>query len=261
MTTDVKNRILKDSRDRACILTINLPERRNALDAETRTELMAALTSAYAAPSVEVIILQGTPKVFSAGGDVTTMLGLTEEQASQRIQLAHQLPRMIHTGPKPVIAVVEGVCAGAGLGLASVCDLIVAGAEARFVTAFEKVGFMPDFGVTWALTQRMGAQAAKRFFLLGGVLKGPEAESKGLADFCVPAGQALDRALELAAQLAANAPATRRSVRDVFRDMPLGFEEVLALEAERQAKLYRSEDAAEGIAAFMEKRSPVWRDR
>lgn len=261
MNTDVENRILQDRRDSACVLTINLPERRNALDAETRAELIQALNSAYAEPSVDVIILQGTPKVFSAGGDVTTMLGLTEIQASQRIQLAHQLPRLIHAGPKPVIAVVEGVCAGAGLGLASVCDLIIAGAEARFVTAFEKVGFMPDFGVTWALTQRMGAQAAKRFFLLGGMMTAAEAESRGLADACVPSGQALDRALELAAKLSLNAPATRRAVRDVFRAMPLDFEAVLALEAERQATLYRSEDAAEGIAAFMEKRSPVWRDR
>lgn len=260
MTQAPLSRILQEVRGAACILTINQPERRNALDAATREDLIAALETAYAEPSVEVILLQGHAKVFSAGGDVTTMTGLTEEQASARIRTAHLLPRRIQTGPKPVIAVVEGACAGAGLGLASVCDLIVAGEEARFVTAFEKVGFMPDFGAAWALSQRMGAQAAKRFLLLGGMLKGLDAEAKGLADACVPVGQALDHALGLVERLVANAPATRRAVRDVFRAMPLDFEEVLAVEAERQALLYRSEDAAEGIAAFFEKRSPVWRD-
>lgn len=242
------------------IVTLANPARRNALDAATRARLIEALQAGYDDPQIQVILLQGDAKSFSAGGDVSTMRGMTAEEASARILTAHALPRLIHEGPKPVIAVVEGVCAGAGLGVASICDLVIAGAEARFITAFEKVGFMPDFGVAWSLAQRMGVQAAKRWLIMGGELRGEAAAAAGLADACVAPGQALAEALVWAERLAANAPATRRAVRDVFRAMGGEFETVLALEAERQAQLYRSEDAAEGIQAFIERRAPIWRD-
>ena len=242
------------------ILTINQPARRNALDAVTRDALQQALQDAYADADTQIILLEGDARSFCAGGDVSTMRGMTPEQADARIRAAHVLPRMIHEGPKPVIAVVEGACVGAGLGLAAICDLVVASESARFVTAFEKVGFMPDFGAAWSLAQRMGPQAAKRWLLLGGEMRGADAAAAGLADACTPPGQAMAHAMELAARLIANAPATRRSVRDVFRDMPSGLETVLALEVERQAQLYRSRDAAEGIQAFIDRRPPVWQD-
>lgn len=264
MNTDTAStdtaRVLGRDEAGCAIVTINQPQRRNALDAETRQELIAALEAAFVRPGIAAILIEGDSRAFCAGGDLASMGGMTAAQAAERIAIAHRLPRTIINAPRPVIAVVEGVCAGAGLGLATVCDLIVAGESATFVTAFEKVGLMPDFGVAWALGQRMGVQSAKRLLMFGGALGGREAQEHGLADFCVPAGEAHMKALDLAAQLGRNAPATLRTVRDLFRAMPLDIDAVLAFEAERQAVLYRSADVAEGIAAFREKRRPVWRD-
>lgn len=231
---------------------------RNALSVPMRAALEHTIADANADTDVRAIVIAGDARVFSAGGDISTMSGMTREEAEQRIFCAHSLPRAVHDSAKPVIAAVEGICAGAGLSLAAICDLLVCGEAASFVTAFERVGLMPDLGASWSITARMGAGAARRFFLLGGPLDAAQAEASGLADLRVPAGEAEAEAIRLARRLDNCAPNSRRIVREIFRAPPASLEEALAIEMKNQPRLYLSHDLQEGIRAFRERRDPVW---
>lgn len=241
------------------LIRMTQPETRNALTVPMRAALERAIAEANADPAVRAIVIAGEAKVFSAGGDISTMVGMTREEAECRIRLAHTLPRAVHQSAKPVVAAVEGICAGAGLSLAAICDLLVCGEKASFFTAFERVGLMPDLGASWSVTARMGVAAARRLFLLGGNLDSAQAEASGLADLRVPAGTAEKEAIDLARRLGNGAPASRCVVRDLFRAPPASLEEALALEAEHQPRLYLGPDLQEGIQAFRERRDPVWR--
>ncbi|MEO1974754.1 MAG: enoyl-CoA hydratase/isomerase family protein [Paracoccaceae bacterium] len=248
-----------ETHDRIALLRMNAPQRRNALCADMRHALREAVRRADGASTVEVIVLAGDARAFCAGGDLDSMSGMEPEQARARIRDAHALPRSIHGSVKPIVAAVEGVCAGAGLALAALCDLVVSGERARFYTAFEKVGLMPDLGASWSVSARIGVQAARRLFLLGGAMDASEALRSGLCDFLVPAGAAEAEAIALAGRLARSAPGTRAAVREIFRAPPASLEDALRFEATHQPALYLSADLHEGIAAFREKRDPVWR--
>ncbi|MEI4472311.1 enoyl-CoA hydratase/isomerase family protein [Frigidibacter sp. MR17.24] len=243
------------------VIRLSDPERRNALSAEMRAAIEAALAAANADPAIAGIVLAAEGRAFCAGGDLGTMEGMTAAEAEARIRDAHRLPRAIHASPKPVVAAVEGICAGAGLALASICDLMVIGAGARFVTAFEKVGLMPDLGACWSVAQRIGPQAARRLFLLGGDLDAHDAAALGLCDLLVAEGAAETEAEALALRLARSAPGTRSAVRALFAALPARLDDVLAAEAATQPRLYLSEDLREGIAAFRARRDPVWTGR
>ena len=249
-----------DAVDRIALIRMTQPSSRNALSAAMREALQEAVLYVNDSPGLDGMVLAGTARAFCAGGDLSSMGRMTPEQAEARIRAAHSLPRCIHTSGKPVVAAVEGACAGAGLALAAVCDLVVAGRAAQFFTAFEKVGLMPDLGASWSVTARIGPQAARRLFLLGGALSAEEAQKAGLSDFLVEAGSAEAEALQLAARLARTAPGTRRAVREIFREPPASLEDALRFEAAHQPALARSADLHEGIAAFREKRDPIWRD-
>lgn len=243
------------------ILRMVQPARRNLLTPAMRTALQDALAAANADADIAAIVIAADGPAFCGGGDLGTMGDLSESESEARILDAHKLPRAIHESPKPVIAAVEGGCAGAGLALAAICDLLVAGRDARFVTAFEKVGLMPDLGACWSVSARIGPQAARRLFLLGGDLTADGAAACGLCDVLVPVGRAEEEAVALARRATRCAPGTRRAVREVFARNCRSFDEILKLEAELQPPLYRSEDLREGIAAFRERRDPVWRGR
>ncbi|PZX15101.1 enoyl-CoA hydratase/carnithine racemase [Palleronia aestuarii] len=245
---------------RIAVLRMTRPETRNSLDAAMREALLQAIGALNDDPAIDAMVLAGSGRAFCAGGDLNTMMRMTPEQAEGRIRAAHALPRCIHNSAKPIVAAVEGACAGAGLGLAAVCDLLVAGTAARFVTAFEKVGLMPDVGAAWSVTARIGPQAARRLFLLGGTLDASKAHEMGLVDTLAPEGRAEAEAVDLAERLARTAPGTRRCVREIFREPPASLEDALRFEAAHQPTLYLSADLHEGIAAFREKRDPVWRD-
>jgi len=246
--------------DRIALICMTQPSNRNALSTAMREALQDAIRTVNDSDDFDGMVLTGDALAFCAGGDLSTMGRMTPAQAEARILAAHALPRCIHDSPKPVVAAVEGICAGAGLALAAVCDLVVAGTAAQFMTSYEKVGLMPDLGATWSVTARIGSHAARRLFLLGGTLSAQEAQDAGFSDFLVAAGGAETMATDLATRLARTAPGTRHAVRKVFRAPPATLEDALRFEAVHQPALYLSADLHEGIAAFREKRDPVWRD-
>jgi enoyl-CoA hydratase len=190
-----------DIADGIATVTLNAPDRRNALTLGLGDEIVAALDAAEADPSVGAVVVTGAPPAFCAGADLSHL------GSSQRAGLTRIYEGFLRVArcPLPTIAAVNGAAVGAGVNLALACDLIVAGESARFDTRFVKLGLHPGGGHTWMLRRRVGPQAAAALVLFGQVAGGAEAERIGLAWRCVPDADLLDVARSVAAS-AASAP-------------------------------------------------------
>ncbi len=242
------------SRDGAIVtLTLNSPERRNALSVAMRHALADAFEEIEPDRSVRVVIITGTGEHFCAGGDLTGMQVASIAEGRERMRQAHRLIRLMVTARVPVIAAVEGWCAGAGISLACAADHVVAGAGARFVASFGKVGVLPDLGLLHTLPARVGEARARDLVLFGETVDAARAGAIGLADRVVAAGTALATARERAAILASQAPLTLALTKAALAQ---GLDAALAREQDMQAALYLTPDHAEGKAAFLEKRPP-----
>lgn len=241
------------------VITLNRPERRNAIDIPLRLELAEALIEADADCAVRVIVLTGAGSTFCSGGDITTMQLMSERDAMDRAQLAQRVIRAIWNSPKPVIAAVEGAAFGAGAALAAACDRVVASESTRFSTTFTNVGLAGDMGTFVSLPRRVGIARARQMLLLPEPMNADEAKACGLVDEVVQTGKALEAALSDAHRLAAGPAQAYGAIKSLLAMAPtMGPEEVLDLEAENQARLFGSDDFAEGVAAFKQKRRPVF---
>lgn len=180
------------------VVTLDAPERRNALTVELGDELIAALDAAEADPAVRAVVVTGAPPAFCAGADLSH-LGTSQREGLKNIYAGFL--RVAHS-PLPTIAAVNGAAVGAGANLALACDVILAGRAARFDTRFLRLGLHPGGGHTWMLRRRVGPQAAAALVLFGEVIDGAEAERIGLAWRCVADDDLLDAARELAATAA-----------------------------------------------------------
>jgi 2-(1,2-epoxy-1,2-dihydrophenyl)acetyl-CoA isomerase len=238
------------------VVTLDRPERRNALDLEIRPVLAGILEAADADESVRAIVVTGSGGAFCSGGDVSIMERMPPERVRPRLEAAQRIVRAIAGGRTPVIAAVEGVAFAAGLGLALACDRIVAAADARFSAAFTGVGLAADLGVTWSLPHRVGTARARQMMMLGGLIGADEALAIDLVDSVVPSGAALDAALADARRFVAGPPRALASLERAFTDPAGDLDTALNREIEMQAALADTDDYAEGIAAFHEKRKP-----
>lgn len=240
------------------IITFNEPKYRNPMGHAGRQELLVHLTDAENNPDVRAVVLTGADGNFSAGGDIRDQKERSISQHRERFALARDVVMRLARFSKPVVAAVEGWAAGAGLGLALACPTIVASREARFVTAFTKIGLIPDMGLFATLPVRIGAPLSRRLLLSNRVVEGPEALDVGLVDELADAGDAVRLAGEIALVEADCAPLARQSIIDWFaRDIG----EALEYEQSVQPGLLNSADAAEGRAAFAEKRAPKFSGR
>lgn len=245
-----------ESKDAIAVVTLSLPEKRNALTMELRAELLAALDRLMGDGEARAIVLTGAGGTFCAGGDLKTMPGNTPLAARHRMMTGHRLVRLLAEGPKPVIAAVEGAAFGAGLSLAAAADSCVAARDARFGAVFGKVGLMPDLGMLWSVPARIGLARTKRMAMLTEELGGAEAHALGLADVLAEPGQALERALEEARRFAAAAPLSVAATKMTMARLPGTLDEVLADEVNQQSALMQSADHAQAREAFFEKRTP-----
>jgi 2-(1,2-epoxy-1,2-dihydrophenyl)acetyl-CoA isomerase len=237
------------------IVTINRPERKNAIDIPMRAVLADLMRDSHADPDVRAVVITGAGGTFCSGADVSGMEQLKDpEMARARVETVQNIARGITAGPTPVIAAVEGIAFGAGLGIALACDHIVAADDARLSAAFVNVGLFADIGVLFTLPQRVGPARARTMMLLAQMVHAEEALRIGLVDQLCEPGTALERATEVATKLAAGPPLAIAAVKKAFTGLPISLAESLETETAMQAPLLGSEDFLEAITAFGEKR-------
>jgi 2-(1,2-epoxy-1,2-dihydrophenyl)acetyl-CoA isomerase len=254
--TEAKGPLRDERRGPVAILTLDYPERRNALSLELRVRLLEAMRKVALDPEIRAVVLTGAGGHFSAGGDLSDMEVASYSAGRDRLAILHDLVRALIKGPKPVIAAIEGWCAGAGVSLALCCDIVVASSEARFLASFNKVGLVADLALLHTLPARVGQGAARRMLLECQQIDAEEALRIGLIDQAVPAGQTLESAVERARRFTDMAPLPVALTKEF---LSRGLEEALAWEREVQAALFLTGDHAEGRAAFLEKRAPLFK--
>jgi 2-(1,2-epoxy-1,2-dihydrophenyl)acetyl-CoA isomerase len=224
-----------------------------------------ALPRLAADGSVGAIVITGAGRGFCAGGDVKAMGGRGDRSFEERIaglQSMHQISLMFRTIPKVIIAMVNGPAFGAGLGVAMACDLRVAARSARFGTAFGGVGYSGDFGGSWFLTRLVGTAKARELYLLGGPVDAVEAERIGLVNRVVEDDQLLLETMAMARRVASGPRVAYGYMkRNLHAAETEPLSAVLEMEAVHQARTGQTEDHREAVAAFAEKRKPVFRGR
>ncbi len=248
--------ILVEVADGIASITLNRPDSLNALNGAMRRELLAALKAAGRDESVRAVVITGAGRGFCSGADLR---GGASERTYRRVLTDGYNPliRAIRDLPKPVIAAVNGVAAGAGVSLALACDLVYASDDARFIQAFVRIGLVPDSGSTRTLVRALGRHRAAQLIFTGEPLSATEALAVGLLNGVVP-GDRLAATVSEAATRLANAPtrAIALAKRSINHAEDAELDESLAMEAALQELAGRTEDHAEGVAAFAEKREP-----
>jgi enoyl-CoA hydratase/carnithine racemase len=238
-------------------LTLNYPARRNALAIAIREQLFTTLEAAQGDSNIRSVVITGTAQNFCSGGDISGMDVADAEEGRERMRRSHRLIRVMVGGRLPIVAAVEGWCVGAGLSLACACDTIVAGAGAKFMAGFGKVGLMPDLGLPFTLPARIGAARARQIFFYGDPIDTAEAQRIGLVDQAVEAGGALAAATARATFLAAQAPLPIALTKRMLAEgLPGGLDAALERERDWQTMCFLTRDHEEGRTAFLDKREP-----
>jgi enoyl-CoA hydratase/carnithine racemase len=259
--------LLHEIKDGVATLTLNRPERMNALGGTLREDLLDAFTRTAADPDVRVIVVTGSGRAFCAGGDVKAM-NEAKEAGRERPLLDRIAPSRDRTllamrdAPQPIIAAVNGAAAGAGMNLALGCDIRLASTAAKFSQAFVKRGLHPDWGGTYFLPRVVGMAKAAELIFTGDVIDAAEALRLGLVSRVVEPEELMPAALELARKIAAGPPvAIRLAKRALYRNAESDLRSALEFETFAQNACFETEDAREGIRAFVDKRAPVFRGR
>jgi enoyl-CoA hydratase len=252
--------VLADRKDRVLVVTLNRPDKLNALSKELLGQLAACLAEAEADPALGCVVLTGAGRAFSAGADIADMLvrGVTSYADPERLESW----RSVEAFSKPLIAAINGFAFGGGLELALLCDIALASDTAKLAFPEIRIGSFPGDGGTQRLPRLVGKSFAMQMILTGETIDAQLAERKGLISEVVPAQRLLQRALEIANAVAANsvavAPFAKRAVLAADR---MGLPEGLRLEHELTTEAFGLHDRMEGLRAFAEKRPPVFKGR
>ncbi|MEO5737728.1 MAG: enoyl-CoA hydratase/isomerase family protein [Variovorax sp.] len=235
-------------------LLINRPDKRNAIDLAVRQQLTDALGTLLGDATVRAIVFGGAQGVFSAGGDVPSMVGLSEQQARERMRHIHVLCRLVAGAGVPVVSAVEGIGAGAAVGLALMGDRIVVGAGTKILFPFLKLGLAPDWGQLLTLPRRVGLPVARRILSDGAPVSGAEAHRIGLADLLVADASVMSAAVAQAAELALHPREAYARMKARLNHPSGSLADELVREEADQAFCLLGDEFAEGHDAYLNKR-------
>jgi 2-(1,2-epoxy-1,2-dihydrophenyl)acetyl-CoA isomerase len=252
--------ILSETTDAVTTITLNRPEKLNAFSRTMREDLLAALRTADTDPACRVVVITGAGRAFCAGGDVEYMSGLQKvgdvERFRKLLDAGRDVVTQIAEMAKPVIASVNGIAAGAGCNLALACDYRIASDAAKFGETFVKIGIHPDWGGTWSLPRMIGTGRALEMMMTGRMIDASEAFAIGMVERVVAADALADETTKLARTIAQGPPLAIAGIkRALAASRTNGLRAQVELESEHQIEAFRSRDAAEGMAAFFEKRA------
>ena len=254
--------LLLDRSDGIATITINRPEKRNALSAAVRRELVAALDAVEADTSVRVVVLTGAgEKAFVAGADIGEFAERTPIEQREAME-GRRVFDVVASFPKPVLAAINGFALGGGCELALACDIRLAARSARLGQPEVNLAILPGGGGTQRLPRLVGHGTAMRLILTGELIDAAEAHRIGLVDEVVDDGALGSRARELAGSIARHSPVALKLIKQAVRaaaEMPMTAG--LALERELFITAFSSEDRVEGVRAFLEKRTPRFEGR
>jgi methylglutaconyl-CoA hydratase len=241
-------------------ITLNRPEKRNAISAEMMAELVSAFDEVDASPA-RVLILTGAGKAFCSGMDLDSLKALATQSPAEQLEDARRLAHMcrrIWSFPKPTIAAVNGHAIAGGCGIATLCDFTIAVPEAKFGYPEVRIGFLPAV-VSIFLVRQVGEKNARDLLLTGKTIDAAEAHRLGMVTQIVPAEGLLKAAQELAATLLAASPASLRTTKKLLCDFAAPeIDRELELAIEESARIRSTADFREGLASFLEKRAPRW---
>ncbi len=254
--------ILMAKEGRVAILTVNRPDKLNALNDQVRIDLLAALAEIEHDDAVGAVVITGSgEKSFIAGADISEFAGRSPFDQRE----AMRSPRIfdVMAGfPKPVIAMINGFCLGGGCELASSCDLRIASDKARFGQPEINLGLIPGGGGTQRLPRLIGLGHTMRLVLTGDMINAAEAKDIGLVEMVVPHEELRAKTLELAGKIASKSPLTLKVAKEAVRaSQKLPIEDGIAYERDLFCLCFSSEDKEEGVKAFLEKRPAAWKGR
>ena len=253
--------LLFEYSDRIAIITLNRPERRNALSSPIMRELIDCLTAIGADPRVSAVILASTGPVFSSGHDLRELVHGDESAYREVFDLCCRLMLKIQALPQPVIAEVQGVATAAGCQLVATCDLAVACDRASFATPGVRIGLFCSTPMV-ALSRAVGRKRALQMLLTGEAIDARTAAEWGLINQVVPAAELRSRTLSLASRIASASHFTVQTGKQAFyRQIEMDTASAYALTKEVMTANALAADAEEGISAFLEKRQPCWKGR
>lgn len=257
--------VLVDISDRIATVTLNRPEKLNALSAELMETLPGVLGELANDPEVRCLVLTGAGRGFCAGGDISGMASgeaLPVDDPVARLRRREEASRLLHEMPKPTIGMINGPVAGAGLSIALACDIRIAAESARFGTAFARVGFSGDFGGTWMMQRLVGAAKARELYFTGDLIDAREAERVGLVNRTVPDDQLASETRALALRIANGPPiALARMKHNLNLALKADYSTLLDAEAEAMIFTGQTRDNREALQAFLEKRQPTFEGR
>jgi enoyl-CoA hydratase/carnithine racemase len=259
--------LLLDVKDGIATLALNRPERLNALGDTLREDLHDAVRRAAGDDEVRVMVITGVGKGFCAGGDVKAMhegkeAGTARSVREKMAPLRDQVLLALREAPKPVIAAVNGPAAGAGMNLALACDIRLASTNARFGQTFVRRGLHPDWGGTYFLPRIVGMAKAAELIFTGETIDAVEALRLGLVSALYPPEELMPATQALARKIADGPPlAIRLARRALYHNQEVDLRQALEFETFAQNVCFETDDAREGIRAFVEKRMPVFRGR
>ena len=249
-----------DVADRIATITVNRPDKLNALNDATMTELGHVIDDVRKDPNVGGVVITGAGRAFVAGADIAELRAKSKTQMHELARRGQDVFRRFETSPKPVVAAVNGFALGGGCELALACHVRIASEHAKFGQPEVKLGIIPGYGGTQRLPRIVGKGRALQLLLTGEIIDAAEAHRIGLANQVVPAAALLETARGMVKAMLANGPlALARCIDAVNEGADMTLSDALALEAKVFGELAATEDMREGASAFLEKRAPAFR--